>query len=227
MFIIKSAVIFFFILALLVSSTTPTSLSYLKSLISSSFSLAKSPRDLNVNVTNSTSTETNLDEEDLSSYNISNYMVSGRPPPGFVIAPENLNKTDEVFLRNDKTLAHMVYGRNGNELIKCTLYDIENHGLRWEDDARLKKIDKKPIFTDYLTMLDSVRQCTNLARKQVHTLLGNRTLSELEEGNGTDYRGKNWWKLILAGGNVVNGEKLDGTSVFKGIIPGTKVSRVL
>lgn len=238
---VKGATMLLLVLVVVLAEpTSSASLDFLKFLLPSQRSSAELAPDLGANTTdtaNNTITtgdggEPNAENvenlelaDELANYNISSYMGSGHTPPGFVIAPENYNKTNEVLLQNDKTLAHMVFNKHGSELVKCTLYDIENYSWRWEKDSRLQPNDFNPVFSDYFTMLDAVRQCSNLARKQVNALLDNRTLSELEENNGSDYRGKNWWKLILAGGNIVNGEKLDGTSVFKGIIPGTKVSQ--
>lgn len=114
--------------------------------------------------------------------NISTYFEIGgssspqsKPPSPLSPLTSDQNQDDEkpfsVLITNDKTMAYLRFDLSGRQLDACTLYDIEK-----EPEAALKvplQTGLQPLTADYKTLLEAVRRCTEMSRKQLQATPGN------------------------------------------------------
>lgn len=118
---------------------------------------------------------------DLNSANISTYYEangaangsSDRPPVSGDASEQTETETPfEVLIRNDKTMARLKFDLTGREIDSCTLYDIEKDATV-VGSVPVKTGLREPLQADYKTILQAIRRCTELARRQLVATPGN------------------------------------------------------
>lgn len=180
-----------------------------------------------------------------SNENVSTYFgENDNNKPLMEVDETESEKPFEVLIQNDRTMAHLKFDESGKDLVLCQLFDLE------KEESAVTSVPMKtglrpPLTADYKTMLEAVRRCTDLARKQLHqsgslpskVISLNETLTNTSSFNSSTM---NETDNVPIGGlpptpttintNTSNANGVRNTlwdnssfiSLWKGIIPGTK-----
>lgn len=136
----------------------------------------------------------------------------------------------EIVIQNDKTMAHIIFDKYGQNITHCELFDLVREPLL---PRVLLMADKKSVLVDHKTILEAIRRCTQLALDRYYKthlpgLASNNNQTKIESvrdlwkpiendnGNETAVLEENGMMSYM-------GSFADINNLWHGIVPGTKV----
>lgn len=135
----------------------------------------------------------------------------------------------EIVMQNDKTMAHIIFDKYGQNITHCELFDLVREPLL---PRLLLMADKKSVLVDHKTILEAIRRCTQLAldryyKNYVPGLASNNNQTKIESVRDLwkpiDNENANETSLEESGMMSYMGSFADINNLWHGIVPGTKV----